>query len=75
MFQKLTNYPFTSKRQGVSHPKVDKMEIACNGNDIKAIKSVTGAKLHQGLSGNEMGMSVIKRVNKWLFFCMGKQTE
>lgn len=54
--------------------KTDKMEIVCNGNEIKAMESVKylGARLDQELSGNEMGLSVIKRVNKCLKFLYRK---
>ena len=50
--------------------KVGNLEISCNGSEIKCTGSVKylGAKLDQELSGNEMGLSVVKKVNKCLKF-------
>ena len=51
------------------------MKINCNGNDIKAMESVKylGARLDKELSaGNDMGTSVIKKVNKCLKFLYRK---
>ena len=50
--------------------KVGNLNISCNGKEITSTNLIKylGAKLDQELSGNEMGLSVVKKVNKYLKF-------